>query len=220
METGNHDRQLYEYLESHGLLNPAQSGFRPLHNAQDVILKTIDDWKLEMGKGKVVGAVMIDLSKAFKSIDHSFLLAKLNAYGVCGTELMLFTNYLGRRQGVVLNGVVSGWDSVTNGVPHRSILGPLMFIIFISNLPDVVEHCTVDLYADDTAIYASGEDPGTVGSGLEQDLQWVSNWIATNGLRMNISKTQLMVLSSRKKQWLANSVHVNIGEGSYWVRIW
>ena len=187
---------------------------------QDVILKTIDDWKLAMDKGKIVGTVMIDLSKVFDSIDHSFLLAKLSAYGVYGTELMLFTNYLGRRQRVVLNGVASEWGSVTNGVPHRSILGPLMFIIFINDLPDVVKHCTVNLYADDTAIYASDEDPGTVGSELEQDLQRVSNWIATNGLRMNISKTQLMVLSSRKKQWLANSVHVNMGEGSYWVRIW
>ena len=117
---------------------------------------------------------------------------------------------------MVLNGVASEWGSVTNGVPQGSILGPLMFIIFINDLPDVVEHCTVNLYADDTAIYASDEDPGTVGSELEQDLQQVANWISTNGLRMKISKTQLMVLSSRKKQWLANSWV----KGSYWGRIW
>ena len=102
---------------------------------------------------------------------------------------------------------------MTNGVPQGSILGPLLFIIFVNDLPDVVEHCTVNLYADDTAIYASDEDPGSVGFELEQDLQQVANWISTDGLRMNISKTQLMVLSSRKKQWLADSVHVNMGEG-------
>ena len=167
-----------------------------------------------MDKGKIVEIVMIDLSRAFDSIDHSLLLAKLSAYGVCGTELTWFTSYLNnRKQRVVLSGIASEWGSVTNGVPQGSILGPLLFIIFVNDLPDVVEHCTVNLYADDTAIYVSDEDPGTVGFELEQDLQRVANWISTNGLRMNISKTQLMVLSSRKKQWLADSVHVNMGEG-------
>ena len=90
---------------------------------------------------------------------------------------------------------------------------PLLFIPFVNDLPDVVEHCTVNLYSDDTAIYVSDEDPGTVRFELEWDLQRVSNWISTNRLRMNITKTQLMVLSSRKKQWLADSVHVNMGEG-------
>ena len=103
----------------------------------------------------------------------------------------------------MLNGVASEWGSVTQGVPQGSILGSLLFIIFVNDLPDVIEHCTVNLYADDT---------GTVGFELEQDLQWVANWISTNRLRMNIS-TQLMVLSSRKKQWLADSVHVNMKEG-------
>lgn len=167
-----------------------------------------------MDKGKIAGTVMIDLNRAFDSIDHSFLLVNLSAYGVCGTELTWFINYLnGRRQRVVLNGVASEWGSVTNGVPQGSISGPLLFIFFISDLPEVVEHRTVNLCADDTAIYAYDEDPGTVGSELEQDLQRVANWISTNGLRMNISKTQFMVLSSRKKQWLADSVHVNMGEG-------
>ena len=73
-------RQLYEYLKAHRLLNPAQSGFRPFHNTQDVILKTIDNWKLAMDKGKIVGTVMIDHSKAFDSMDYPLLLAKLSAY--------------------------------------------------------------------------------------------------------------------------------------------
>ena len=159
------------------------------------------------------GSVMIDLSKAFDTIDHSIVLDKLCAYGARGTELMWFADYLsGRSQQVMLNGVTSEWSKVVKGVPQGSILGPLLFIIFVNDLPDVVEHSTVNLYADDTAIYTSGKDPGEVGLLLEQDLHRVANWITSNRLMMNVAKTQLMVVSSRSKQQLAESVRVRIGE--------
>ena len=110
-------RQLYEYFDSNGFLNSAQSGFRPNHNTQDV-LKTIDDWKIALDNGNFVGTVMIDLSKAFDTIDHSILLGKLSAYGVKETELAWFTDYLReRRPRVVLNGVSSDWSDVTRGGP-------------------------------------------------------------------------------------------------------
>ena len=127
------------------------------------MLKTIDDWRIALDNGNFVGTVMIDLSKAF-DIDHSILLGKLSAYGVKGTELTWFTDYLReRRQRVVLNGVNFDWSDVTRGVPQGSILGPLLFIIFVDDLPDVVEHSTVSLCADDTTLYTSGGDAVNVG---------------------------------------------------------
>ena len=94
--------QLTDYLESNKLLSDAQSGFRSKHCTQDVLLKCTDDWKTALDKGKVVGTVMIDLSKAFDSICHSLLLRKLEAIGVCDTALIWFTSYLtGRRQRIL-----------------------------------------------------------------------------------------------------------------------
>ena len=110
-----HD-QLYTYMEANKLPDPAQSGFRPHHSTQDVLVKTVDDWKTALDVGKMVGTVLIDLSKAFDTINHTLLLNKLYAYGVHGVELAWFTDYLKeRKQRVVMDGVSSDWNQVTKG---------------------------------------------------------------------------------------------------------
>ena len=92
-------QQLYSYLDENHLLRENQSGFKPNRSTQDVLLKTIDDWKLALDENKIVASVLIDLSKAFDTIDHDLLLQKLHAYGVRGSELNWFSNYLsGRKQ--------------------------------------------------------------------------------------------------------------------------
>ena len=205
--------QLYDYLEAHKLLHEVQAGFRPNHSTQDVLLRTVDDWKASIDKGDIVGTIMIDLSKAFDSIDHGLLLKKLNAYGVNGSELAWFTNYLqDRKFRVVMEGVRSEWSNVTRGVPQGSILGPLLFTLFVNDLPNAVEKCTVNLFADDTSIYTSDSDPKRVSNILEEDLGRVAKWIVANGLKMNVAKTQLMVLSKKSDKRRANDVVVRSGE--------
>ena len=141
------------------------------------MLKTIDDWKLALDDNKIVASVLIDLSKAFDTIDHDLLLQKLHAYGVQGSELNWFSNYLsGRKQRVVIDGVASEWTLVKMGVPQGSILGPLLFVLFINDLSDVVEFSKVNLYADDIAIYLADNDPVMLGSRIEHDLNNVGEW--------------------------------------------
>ena len=96
------------------------------------------------------------------------------------------------------------------GVTQGSILGPLLFTIFVNDLPDAADHCTVNLYADDSAIYTSNKDPCGVSTKLEGDLRRVDTWINANKLKTNVAKTQLMVLYRRRNQWKAQSVEVRI----------
>lgn len=164
-------QQLYNYLASHNLLNKVQSGFRPQHSTQDVLLKMVDDWKRALDMNDILGTVLIDLSKAFDSIEHSLQLKKLDAYGVEGVEYQWFADYLSaRKQRVTVDGEVSEWSPVVKGVPQGSILGPLMFNIFVNDLPHAVKHSTVNLYADDITIYVADHDPATVSARLSEDL--------------------------------------------------
>lgn len=168
-------QQLSAYLLSNAILHSAQSGFRPMHCTQDVLLKTLEDWREALDVGKIVGTVMIDLSKAFDSIDHSILLSKLDAYGIRGLELNWFRDYLSnRRQRVTLSGVTCEWRELRRGVPQGSVLGPLLFSLFVNDLPDVSRNCSVNLYADDTTIYQSATSPRVLSQVLQDDLERIA----------------------------------------------
>ena len=184
-------QQVYRYLTTNSLLHPCQSGFRPAHSTQDTLLKTVGDWKIALDRGEYIGAILIDLSKALDSIDHNILLNKLSAYGITKNELKWFKDYLtGRMQRVCVDSTFSDWTTITRGVPQGSILGPLLFLIYVNDLPDVATQCTLNLYADDTTLYYSDKDPLKVQRALNVDLDQTARWIKANGLRMNIAKTQ------------------------------
>ena len=176
-----------------------------------MLLKTTDDWRLALDRGELVGTVLIDLSKAFDSIDHTLLCRKLDAYGVRGPEQLWFRNYLAnRRQRVVLNGVSSDWADVTRGVPQGSIFGPLLFSLFVNDLPNVVQHCSINLYADDTTIYNSADNPDTISTTIVNDLERIATWIDHNSMKLNICKTQLMVLSRPGQKSLGDKIRVTL----------
>ena len=193
--------QLYSYMETNSLIHAAQSGFWPQHRTQDVLIRSVDDWRRALDKDEITGTIMIDLSKAFDSVDHQILLEKLETYGVKGGEKDWFREYLsGRRQQVTINGMKSSWMDIELGVPQGSILGPLLFMIYMNDLPDVLNKCTVNLYADDATIYFSHKNPQEVKEVLERELEAIAVWIEQNKLRMNAAKTQLMVLNRRRRQ--------------------
>ena len=130
-----------------------------------------------------MGTVFTDLSKAFDSIDHSMPLGKLRSYGINDLELRWFTSYLDRRQQrVSVIGEFSEWANVTTGVPQGSILGLLLFLIYVKELPDVVTDSTMNLYADDITIYTASTSPDKVA-----DFAYIANWIEANKLRMNLN---------------------------------
>ncbi len=192
--------QVSVYLQEHSLLHEAQSGFRQCHTTQDVLLSTVDDWRKEIDNDQLVGSVMIDLSKAFDVVDHSILLRKLVSYGIRGSALKWFTNYFdGRRQRVVIGSARSEWSIIKRGVPQGSILGPLLFTLYVNDLPHAVKECTVKQYADDTTLYSSSDSPAGLEHKLSSDLDEVNKWVDKNKLRINEKKTQMLLMSRRRR---------------------
>ena len=140
-----------------------------------------------MGKGKLVGLVLLDLRKAFDTVDHGILLEKLRAMGVSCTPW--FSSYLsGRTQCVEVDGTRSGFKNVTCGVPQGSILGPLLFLAYINDMHRSVD-CQLSLYADDSALVFSHKDPMVVADNLSRELSSCSKWLVDNRLSLHVGRT-------------------------------
>ena len=189
--------QLYYYLCSNDLISKFQSGFRALHSTTSALLFATDNWLHNMNNGMMKGVLFLDLKIAFDSVDHQILLRKLESYGI--QSLALFKSYLnGRSQMCVVNGAVSSPQPVTYGVPQGSILGPLPFLLFINDLPNCLTHSTPGLFADDTNITVAGGDISVIENLMNDDLKNIGDWLATNKLSLNLTKTEFTLIGSIK----------------------
>lgn len=143
-----------KYLSKFNILSPHQYGFRAGLSTDCALLSFTDKVKTAIDSGCYAGALFVDLSKAFDSINHSILLAKLEAMGVVGPALTFISNYLSnRKQAVFISNITSNFKTTNKGVPQGSILGPILFLIYINDLPACLTSCEPFLYADDTTIF-------------------------------------------------------------------
>ena len=192
---------LYSYMRSNNLLYNLQSGFRRSHSTETALVRLIDQLLLDMDKDQVSGLVFIDYKKAFDLIDHDILLSKLETYGVAPKELLLFKDYLkGRRQSVVIDGVQSEYRLITHGVPQGSVLGPLLFIIFVNDLPHAVSRSIVDIYADDTTLSTSAQvfDLPAIQQRLQDDINKIADWTSENRMVLNATKTKSLLVTGKR----------------------
>ena len=190
--------QLMNYLSNYCLLSPDQSAYLKNHSTQTALLKVTDQWYKNIDDGLITGVCFFDISKCFDSISHELLLFKLEKYGIRQRELDWFISYLTERQQCTsCNNQVSSLKQIITGVPQGSILGPVLFLLFINDLPMSVRKC--NLYADDTEIEVTGNDINTVKLSLQSEIDKVNIWFKPNRLVVNASKCCSMLIGSRQK---------------------
>lgn len=192
--------QLYKFLNDNKLLSNCQSGFRSLHSTVTALLKATDDWRLNIDNSLINGVVFLDLKKAFDSVNHSILIEKLRHYGILGRSLDFFISYLAnRKQKCRVNGHISGQKAVRCGVPQGSILGPLLFLVFINDFPNCLKYSTPSQYADDTSLTCTADNLINLESQLNTELKHVKAWLSANKLTLNVAKTEFMLITTRQK---------------------
>ncbi|RUA05525.1 MAG: hypothetical protein DSY43_04445 [Gammaproteobacteria bacterium] len=203
--------QLYTYLNSNNLLANCQSGFRSLHSTLTALLEATNDWSVNIDKGFLNGVIFIDLRKAFDTIDHKIIMHKLSIYGVDSSTLKWFESYLeNRNQKCSVNGHLSSNSRVTCGVPQGSILGPLLFLIYINDLPNCLAEGLPRMYADDTSISFVASNLNDLQQTINKELENVDIWLRSNKLSLNVAKTEFMVVGSRQKLQTENDSSIDI----------
>ena len=194
--------QLSFYLEQNCMLSNNQYGFRSNRSTSHAVTILVDDIRTGMDNGYATGAVFLDLRKAFDTVHHLCLLKKLVVYGIDGSELLWFEDYLfNRTQTVRFSDVLSKATPITHGVPQGSTLGPLLFAILINDLDQILKETRILLYADDTVIYYLGKNYLTIQDTLNAELDRVLKWLSQNNLILNFKKgkTDFVLFGTHQK---------------------
>ena len=205
-----HD-SLTGFLNYHSLLYENQSGFRTKHSCETALVNMVSKWLQALNNGDLIGVLLVDFRKAFDLVDHTILLEKLKEYHLHDSVVSWFKSYLrGRKQFVELNNGISDDKMVRCGVPQGSILGPLLFLLFINDLPLYTTNVKPDLYADDTTLYDISKSKFELQRKLSAAAQDLLTWCRRNGMVINFDKTKLMLITSRQKRIQLNDTDLNI----------
>jgi hypothetical protein len=189
---------LMEHLLRNNLMRESQHGFMARKSCTTNLLEFLETLTRTVDEGNAMDVIFLDFAKAFDKVPHRRLLAQLEAHGVKGKVLRWIGAWLsGRKQRVVLNGACSGWENVLSGVPQGSVLGPILFLVFINNL-DAMAHLSTEIkkFADDTKLaqeIKSAADNGHLQASLDRLTEWAETW----GMSFNVSKCKVMHIGQR-----------------------
>ena len=193
--------RLYDFLIKQNILIHEQFGFRKNYSTSLSVICFTDYILQEIDKGNFCCGVFMDLSKAFDTIDHHILLEKLYLYGIRGIPLQWFNSYLyNRTQYVVVDGVESTHLDVNLGVPQGSVLGPLLFLIYINDIVNCSSILNFFLFADDTVVLHSHKNVNDLMSIVNTELQMLNDWFKCNKLFLNFKKTKYVMFHSKRKK--------------------
>jgi hypothetical protein len=184
--------KLVDFIESKDIINQDQHGFRAGRSCLTQLLHHVEDIMCDLNADENADILYLDFSKAFDKVDHAILLKKLNLYGIQGKVHQWLSSFLhGRTQHVVIDGVESNIIRVLSGVPQGTVLGPLLFILYINDLFSVVKHSKVKVFADDSKLHKNISSPSDCQL-LQEDLHAVVRWANSNNMELNENKFQLL----------------------------
>ena len=191
--------RIHDFLSNNKVLIENQFGFRKGRSCEHALLTAQNEILTTLSKKQISMLLLIDFSKAFDMVDHDLLLVKLDHYGIRGTAHAWIKSYLSeRKQKVALNNKFSSTLDMRYGVTQGSILGPLFFIIYINDIPNICEIAKFILYADDANIFLSGNTILEIEKKIEILSRNLENWVNLNGLALNVKKTNFMIFANKK----------------------
>ncbi|CAH1277366.1 Hypp9585 [Branchiostoma lanceolatum] len=190
---------LVRHMSAGNHFTDAQHGFVPGRSCMTQLLVVLEEWTQLLEKGEAIDAIYLDFRKAFDAVPHQRLLCKLGSYGVKGDLYNWVKDFLAsRKQRVVLNGTSSSWTPVRSGIPQGSVLGPVLFVVYINDLPEAVSS-TVRIFADDSKLYQGVKDnKGRVN--LQKDLEALRDWSASWQLPFNVGKCKVLHMGNNNNR--------------------
>ena len=195
-------KRLYTFLNNNNIIYNLQFGFRKQYSTSHALINITENVRKTLDDRNIGSGVLVDFQKAFDTVDHQTLLAKLNHYGIHGVSNDWFKSYLSNcNQYVSINGFDSGLTSINCGVPQGSVLGPLLFLLYINDLNQAIKFCKVHHFADDTNLLYLSNSIKKLNKLVNTDLKHLVNWLNANKTSLNIKKTEMVIFKSNQKKF-------------------
>ena len=192
--------RLYKFLEKYSPLYKKQFGFRNSHSTNYALISITEKIKKSLDNNEYSCGVFLDFQKTFDTVNHEILLKKLHRYGIRGVTNEWSKSYLNdRTQKTKVNGSISEKIEITYGVPQGSILGPLLFLVYINDLHEAVTHSLIHHFVNDSNILYCSKSLKKINKYINHDLSQIVQWLRANRISLNASKTELIIFRTKNK---------------------